>query len=299
MWLTKNNVNCSRWNPERRAQCVYHTGIPVWSIARAGISCTKETGVNRKIRQIYDGLSFSPWVCHQEGKTSWTQIWIKSPETKNIIRLTKWEGIAKRDSSKESMTDSNEIMSSVFEWLYIIEMKKFVDDGMLLQIKITLIIWQNKNTFTTRTNGSFIETSQVLTLPLRHRSDFMQALSTLQRLQQEAGEEPHVPIYTYKHKQWGGTQFIFYMVELARFMVDSLSFRKSIRRCTKYWVNGATCCLQYLARFFGKDFHEFNLFCYRLIVYSWRRSTVTDGVCKDTTQNDPFSRCKCAIIGYR
>ena len=30
------------------------------------------------------------------------------------------------------------------------------------------------------------------TMPSRHRSDFMQALSTLQRLQQEAGEEPHV-----------------------------------------------------------------------------------------------------------
>ena len=35
------------------------------------------------------------------------------------------------------------------------------------------------------------------TMPLRHRSDFKQALSTLQRLQQEAGEEPHVLTYTY------------------------------------------------------------------------------------------------------
>ena len=40
------------------------------------------------------------------------------------------------------------------------------------------------------------------TLPLRKRSDFKQALSSLQRLQQEAGEEPHVPAYSYKHKQW-------------------------------------------------------------------------------------------------
>ena len=40
------------------------------------------------------------------------------------------------------------------------------------------------------------------TMPLRHRSDFKQALSTLQRSQQEAGEEPHVPTYSYKHKQW-------------------------------------------------------------------------------------------------
>ena len=40
------------------------------------------------------------------------------------------------------------------------------------------------------------------TLPLRNRSDFKQALSTLERLQQEAGEEPYVPCYSYKHKQW-------------------------------------------------------------------------------------------------
>ena len=58
------------------------------------------------------------------------------------------------------MTDSHEIMSSVFEWLNIIEMKKL----------------------------------------LRHGLDFKQALSTLERLQQEAGNEPHVPTYSYKHK---------------------------------------------------------------------------------------------------
>ena len=41
-------------------------------------------------------------------------------------------------------------------------MKKFVDDGMLLQMKITLIIWQNKKTSTTRTNGGFSQISKVL-----------------------------------------------------------------------------------------------------------------------------------------
>ena len=40
-------------------------------------------------------------------------------------------------------------------------------------------------------------------MPLRHRPDFKQALSTLQRLQQEAGEEPHVPTYSYKHTNNG------------------------------------------------------------------------------------------------
>ena len=34
------------------------------------------------------------------------------------------------------------------------------------------------------------------TMPLRHRPDFKQTLSTWQRLQQEAGEEPRVPTNT-------------------------------------------------------------------------------------------------------
>ena len=50
----------------------------------------------------------------------------------------------------------------------------------------------------TETNGGSI--------PLRKRSDFKQALSTLERLHQEAGEEPYVPIYSYKHKQWQSAQ---------------------------------------------------------------------------------------------
>ena len=40
------------------------------------------------------------------------------------------------------------------------------------------------------------------TMPLTQRPDFKQALYTLQRLQQEAGEEPQVPTYSYKHQQW-------------------------------------------------------------------------------------------------
>ena len=39
------------------------------------------------------------------------------------------------------------------------------------------------------------------TLPLRKRSDFKQALCTLERSHQEAGEEPFVPTYSYKHKR--------------------------------------------------------------------------------------------------
>ena len=89
---------------------------------------------------------------------------VKSRETNNIIRLTNWRRNAKREISKESMTDSYEIKNSVFEWLKIIETKIFVDDGMLFRMKITLTIWQHKNTSTIRANGGFIQISKVLIL---------------------------------------------------------------------------------------------------------------------------------------
>ena len=64
----------------------------------------------------------------------------ESRETKNIIRLTNSRRNAKSEISKESMTDSYEIKNSVFEKVKIIETKIFVDDGMLLRMKITLTI---------------------------------------------------------------------------------------------------------------------------------------------------------------
>ena len=87
---------------------------------------------------------------------------------------------------------------------------KFVDDGMFLQMKITLIICLKKNTSTSRTNGGSISRSHLKKsgsdiLPLRKRSDFKQALSTLERLHQEAGEAPFVHTYSYKHKQWSAS----------------------------------------------------------------------------------------------
>ena len=71
------------------------------------------------------------------------------------------------------------------------------------------------------------------TMPLTQRPDFKQALSTLHRLQREAEEDPQAPTYSNKSQQWAQSSSS-YMVELARFMVDSLSFRKSRWRCTKY-----------------------------------------------------------------
>ena len=92
-----------------------------------------------KIRYYTMDLPFTPGVRLQEGKTSWPQIWKKARRQRILSG------------------------QPVSEWLNIIEMKKFVDNGMFLKMKITLITCQKKNTSTTRTNGGFVPISRVLT----------------------------------------------------------------------------------------------------------------------------------------
>ena len=74
--------------------------------------------------------------------------------------------------------------------------------GMFLQMKITLIICQ-KNTSTTRINKWLLHLNKSGsdTLPLRKRSDFKQALSTLERLHKEDGEKQFAPTLFWKNKQ--------------------------------------------------------------------------------------------------
>ena len=104
-WASLNCLNCSRRNPKRSAQCVYYTAIPVYSTARAGISCTK------KQRSIQNSLN-ARWTFHFQNMSSRREDLMatdmgKSQETKNIIWLINWRRNAKRKSFKESMTDSN------------------------------------------------------------------------------------------------------------------------------------------------------------------------------------------------
>ena len=61
--MLANYVNCSRRSPRRSAQCVYYTGISVYSTARAGISCTKKEGPIKN-------SSFIRWTFFQSLSTS-------------------------------------------------------------------------------------------------------------------------------------------------------------------------------------------------------------------------------------
>ena len=128
----------------------------------------------------------------------------------------------KRDSSKEFMTDSYEIQNSVVEWLKTVEMKKLVDDGMFLQMKSTLIICQKKITSTTRTNGGFIQNRAI------KKSFWFQAsvvyLATITTRSRRRTTRAYLLLQA--QTMAVGTEFIFYMVELARFLVVFLKFQR-------------------------------------------------------------------------
>ena len=161
MWVTSNYVNCSRRNPKRSAKRAYHTWIPVWSVARAGTSCVKEEGRIRNSSSTR--WTFFHFRSTSSRKDDLTDIdMVRSRETGNIVRPTSWRRSARRSSSRASMIDSYEMKHFVIEWLKMVETKTFVDDGMLLRMKITLTIWEYKNTSTIRTNGGFIQISKVL-----------------------------------------------------------------------------------------------------------------------------------------
>ena len=93
-----------------------------------------------------------------------------------------------------------------------------------------------------------------------------------------------------------GTEFFFYMVELARFMVDSLSSRKSRWRCTKYWV---TCWIAV----FGKILLDKTFFNSTLLQMD--RLQLTAVCCNRRvlrTQHlkwPVFAVQKCAVNGYK
>ena len=81
------DVNCLRRNPKRSAQCVYHTGISVFSTARAGISCTKKEEPIKNSSSIR--RTFFQSLSTSSRREDFMDIdMVKSWETNSIIRLT-------------------------------------------------------------------------------------------------------------------------------------------------------------------------------------------------------------------
>ena len=139
--------------------------LSYWNVGIVCCTCghflQKETEANRHFVKYTMNLLSLPEYVIKKGRPHGHR-YGKKPRDKEYYLATQKKKKCKQKRSKESLTDPYEIMNSVSEWLNIIEMKKFVDDGMFLQMKITLIICQKKNTSITTTNGGFIQISKVL-----------------------------------------------------------------------------------------------------------------------------------------
>ena len=219
--------------------------LSYWNVGIVYCTCAhflqKITVVNRKLVKYTMDLLSLPEHVIKKG-TLHGHRYGKKPGDKEYCLANQLKKKCKRKSSKESMTESFEIVNSVFEWLNIIEMEKFGDGGMLLQMKITLIICQNKTTSTSRTNGGFIQISKVLTHTIEKSFWFQASVVYLGTITTRSWRRT---IWAYlllleAQTMAVGTEFIFYMVELARFLVVFLQFRKSRRRRAKSWMNGET-----------------------------------------------------------
>ena len=117
--------------------------LSYWNVGIVYCTCAhflqKETEVNRGfVKHTMDLLSLPEYLI-KKGRPH-GHIYGKKPGDKE---------------PRKFMTDSCEMTLPVYEWLKTIEMKKFVDDGMFMQMKITPIRCQKKNTSTTRTIVGF------------------------------------------------------------------------------------------------------------------------------------------------
>ena len=161
----------------------------------------------KKLRSIEVSLNirwtfFTTRIRYQEGKTSRPQIWEK-PGDKEYYLANQLKKKCKkkefhlihdrflRDNAfRVRMIENNRDEEVCRRW----DVRADEDHTNHLSEK-EYFYYKNKWWLHLNKSGSD-------TLPLRKRSDFKQALSNLERLNQEAGEEPFVPTHSWKNNQW-------------------------------------------------------------------------------------------------
>ena len=284
MWIARDGTQ----NAMHR--CVYDTGTLVYSTARAGISCIKK-------EEPIKNSSVIRWTFFQFRSTSSRKDdlmdidMVKSRETRNTIRLTRWRKDARKSISEETMIDWYEIQNSVFEWLKIIETKTFVDDGMLLRMKIILTIRPHKNTSTMKANGGFIPISKVPIL-CRWSIDLISSRHCLScnNWNKKQKKPPTLTEINNGHRVLLLLHGGIGKVHGGLFVIPRDRTEMHQVLTERGWP--VECSIWRKKKSFWTILSWIQLLCYRWIVYSWRRSTVTDGWCKHNTSNDMFSRCR-------
>ena len=206
-------VNFSRRNPRRSAKYVYHTGTLASSIAHAGMR--KGRGENQKfIKCTIDLLSIPEYVIkkgrphgHRYGKKPGDREYFTANQLKKKCKKKFFQGIHDRFIRDEIFR--NRMIENCRDEDVCRQWDVLADEDHTHQLTPQEYYHYKSNWWlTSNKTGSN-------TVPVEHRPDFKQALSTLQQLKQKKRRS--------SQKSTMGTEFFFFfMVELARFLVDSL-----------------------------------------------------------------------------
>ena len=125
----------------------------------------------------------------------------KLQKKKNMIWPIIWRRDASRDDSQGSMIVSCEILIFVNPCSNMIEMKMFVSNGTDLAEQNFTYRMSESEYFHYRQNWWIPLNKSGDQGPLRKRSDFNQALSTLNRLHREAGGQQLRPMHYWKYQK--------------------------------------------------------------------------------------------------
>ena len=190
------------YNPlsEPKTQCT--ACLSYWNVGivfcTCGHSLQRETDVNRKFgKYTMHFLSLPEYVIkkgrphgHRYGKKPGDKECYLANQLKKKCQKREFQGIHDRFLHDHELIEHNRDEEVCRRWDLLAD-----EDHTHHLTEKEYVHYKNKWWLHSNKSGSD-------TLPLRNRSDFKQALSTLESLHQEAGEEPYVPTYSYKHKHW-------------------------------------------------------------------------------------------------
>ena len=167
---TSNCANYSTWNPKRSAKSVYHTGTSASSTARAGTSCEKE---QRRIRNLFN----TQWISFLFLTTEEYYIAYslkKKCKKKNFLGIH--DRFIRDEKFRKNMIDNGRTEEICRQ------MDDLADEDHTHHLTPAEIDDYRSNWWI-RSNKIGSDT-----MPIRHRSDFKQALSTLRQLKNKEDE---------------------------------------------------------------------------------------------------------------
>ena len=181
---TSNCAHYSTWNPKRSAKYVYHTGTSASSTARAGTFLRKGTEENKKfVQNTMDLLSVPNYYVkkgrphgHRYGKKPGEREYYIAHQLKKKCNLGIHDRFIRDEKFRKNMVDNGRTEEICRQ------MDDFADEDHTHHLTPEEIDDYRRNWWI-RSNKIGSDT-----MPIRHRPDFKQALSSLRQLKDKEDE---------------------------------------------------------------------------------------------------------------